>query len=218
MTKDPTKNESQEVTAPVKQLVKEKQPEQTSPTNSEQKAEETVQVLGKTGNTIDRSIVLNAMRCFAKRQELDSSNPNKKTLNELLEEDFFGDEKNAAELNVITNKEIETALNDGTLEKIKKVTEPDKSTYTYNGAILIQHVDAEGNFTFRPIEKFTGVLMVHRSIKGKFYPKQIDVVEYKNGIPVAVSKATKGKSRIANIDLLEKQAATRIEALTSNQK
>ena len=216
MTKEPTKNGSNEkVTTPVKQLAKEKLPEQAPHTNPTQKVKETVRVLGKVGNA-NESIVFSTMRGFATKQELDSSDTNQKTLNKFLEEDFFGKEKNAAELNTIAKRKIEAALANGTLKKIDKVSKPDKSTYTHNGATLIQHLDIEGNFTFRPIGKFTGILMVHRSVEGKPNSKQMDIVEYKDGIPIAVTKATIGKSKIANIDLLEKQAAVRFETVANN--
>ena len=84
----------------------------------------------------------------------------------------------------------------------------DKTKYTLSGKHLFTTKKTqEGAFKLIPSKNFTGTLIVHRKDKnGKLIKNQADIIVFKNGKPVKISTPKTGKSMVANLEGLKKEA------------
>jgi hypothetical protein len=113
------------------------------------------------------------------------------------------------ELNSAVNKAIETSSKNGALQKLEPMPGDNANTtiYEHGGTRLTQIEGSDGKISFKPDKSFTGIVTVQRKDKdGKLLADQKDVIEYKDGKPIAVCMATKGTCRVANISGLQHRA------------
>jgi hypothetical protein len=170
-----------------------------------------VMVLGNEGMS---TIVLSAINKFVESQ-LSSSKPKGTAAEESKEErlaKLFMATKGTAlqdkakEINEEVNTAIEAKIKDKTLTNLSpSAPVGGKTTYEHKEASLVQTGDDDKGYKFKPQGKFNGVLRVQRMVDGELSDKNIDVVEYKDGKPIAVSMAIEGKCRIADIGLIKRE-------------
>jgi len=142
-----------------------------------------------------------------------------------LASDFFRNDATSEDVNKAVQKSISEAI------KAKRLKSPDKTEtiqtangpgvkYLFEpipgGAEVEQFPTSPGSdkFIFRPNDKFNGPIRVQRKgADGKPEPGQMDIIEYKNGEPIATSPATKGTSMLANnMKLNAVRAASKLQA------
>ncbi|NRA74053.1 MAG: hypothetical protein HRU36_04875 [Rickettsiales bacterium] len=105
------------------------------------------------------------------------------------------------------NKAITETIHKGDLKPIQpQPLKKNKINYKYGTNDFIQEKTANGKFKFIPESNFCGILRVQRKkTNGKLDPNQADIIEYKNGEPIAVTLAKAEETRIADIGLIQKK-------------
>ena len=156
------------------------------------------------------TIVLSTISKFIDTQSSPSKSE-KETKEEKLARLFIAKEgsfleDNAQKINEEVNRAIDDKIKDKTLTDLTP-SEPvnGKTTYKHKEASLIQTGDDDNGYKFKPQGKFNGVLRVQRMVDEELSDKNVDVVEYKDGKPIAVSMAKEGKCRIADIGLIKRE-------------
>jgi hypothetical protein len=159
-------------------------------------------------NPTQESIVFDAMHQYAQESALGQG------IHKILDSDEFIT-THVEQMNKKVNAAIEKSLKtEGGLKKIDPKEGKDESTKVYKseeGAVLTQTNNADGTFSFKPDSGFTGVVRVQRRDPqtNRLLKDQMDVVEYKDGEPIAVCMAKEGTSRIRDIGALRDKAMGR---------
>ena len=191
---------------------------------AKQKSLEDLQASGRSvmisGNEGENTIVLSTIREFAKSQSIDTEK----------EEDFaklFNTEKesfvnkHAEAINKEVNKVIEEKIEDKTLTNLSPSSQAngETSTYEHKEASLTQTGNDKDGYEFNTQGNFSGILRVQRRMdNGELSEDNVDVVEYKNGKPIAVSLAKEGKGRIANIGPIKREVERNAGIYVSTKK
>ena len=175
-----------------------------------------VMVIGNEGKS---TIVLSTIREFAKSQSIDTEKEDEfAKLFETEKGKSFN--KHAEAINKEVNKAIDDKIEDKTLTNLSP-SQPDAKTTTYNHkkSSLTQTGNDEDGYKFNTKGDFSGVLRVQRIMdNGELSEDNVDVVEYENGKPIAVSMAKEGKCRIADIGLIEREVGRNAGISVSTEK
>jgi hypothetical protein len=171
------------------------------------------------GNEGKSTIVLSTIREFAKSQSIDTEKEDEfAKLFETEKGKSFN--KHAEAINKEVNKAIDDKIEDKTLTNLSP-SQPDAKTTTYNHkkSSLTQTGNDEDGYKFNTKGDFSGVLRVQRIMEnGELSEDNVDVVEYENGKPIAVSMAKEGKCRIADIGLIEREVGRNAGISVSTEK
>lgn len=123
------------------------------------------------------------------------------------------------DLHGIVNLALKEALENGFMQKIEpsiSKDDPSSCSYEHAGSKLNQKERKDGKFEFAPTESFSGILRVERQDeKGNLIKDSADIVEYKDGKPIAVIPAIEGITRIANFGAIAREAG--VEVTTSKE-
>ena len=127
------------------------------------------------------------------------------------------------DLNKKANKVVKKALKSGDLTDISPTKNKENQTIYKNKSSpgYLEQTKADGGkYNFIPKDGFTGVLRVERlDANGNPDPKQVDLVEFKDGEAIAVSLCTpKEKTRIADIGKFQQQAIAGISVSVKRQQ
>jgi hypothetical protein len=185
--------------------------DQVVPTHATMRKERTKQIRGLAHPTElvylehgTNSIVLPAMVKYA--------NDKRKKLTELLHSNDFED-SHADSMHTAVKQAVEQAKGASLMDVTSQISD-EKTEYKENGATLLTHTeDKDGKVTFKANKNFSGVVSVERIVDGAPDRDQVDIIEYKNGQPIAVCMATKGESGIKNINFLKAQAELGISVM-----
>jgi|GEM_PF-3805538 len=102
--------------------------------------------------------------------------------------------------------------------KIQPKIEQNATKYEHQGGALTQKDAGNGMFKFSPENNFTGVLTVERRDKqGNLLPHSKDIIEYKDGKPVAVIPGPEGESRVADFGAISKAAGVSVSSSVTTQ-
>ena len=176
-----------------------------------------VMVFGNEGKS---TIVLSTIREFAQSQSIDTEK----------EEEFaklFKTEKgkpfnqHAEAINKEVNRAIDEKIKDNTLTNLSPSKQPDAETTTYKHkkSSLTQTGNDKDGYKFNTKGDFSGVLRVQRIMdNGELSEDNVDVVEYENGKPIAVSMAKEGNCRITDIGLIEREVGRNAGISVSTEK
>ena len=129
--------------------------------------------------------------------------------------------KHAEAINKEVNKVIEEKIEDKTLTNLSPSSQAngETSTYEHKEASLTQTGNDKDGYEFNTQGNFSGILRVQRRMdNGELSEDNVDVVEYKNGKPIAVSMAKEGKGRIANIGLIKREVERNAGIYVSTKK
>ena len=165
-------------------------------------------------NSKGDTIVFETMCNYAKSK-------NETKLETSLNKYFFGiseERGDIRKLNEKVQKAVKRAIKDDVLENVRLKKIENKLKYRDNdaGTSLIQTINAEGKVIFKPEGEFSGVVSVERRDNdGNLISTAKDVIEFKNGEPIAISVASTGNSRIGNLAALKIQAAENINSTLS---
>jgi|GEM_PF-3086342 len=125
-------------------------------------------------------------------------------------------EEDKAEIHDIVNRALKEALEKGSMQKIEPSMsqgDPTSCSYEHEGGKLNQKERSDGKFEFAPTEGFSGILRVERQgPDGKLLKDSADIVEYKDGKPIAVIPAKEGETRIANFGKIAREAGIEVTA------
>ena len=164
------------------------------------------------GNTTDNTIVFKTMReyCAKSTETLQFTS----TLATNLI-GYFLDTYNTKTEQQQVNTEVQTAVEKAIIANVLENIPPEKTStdevkYTHKTGQLIQRETDNGKIIFEAQGKFSGVVTVERvDDNGNLIPTEKDVIEFENGKAIAVSTASKGRSRInmGNLSIFKKEAA-----------
>ena len=197
--------------------------EAAAPTRTEAQAEQSKEAPAKKSpseitdtTAIEVFIPTEDKGSFVNKELLIRLSTSSEELSERQLKDILND-PNIEQLEMIhdaVNLGLKDALAKGSMKKIEPTVsqgDPNSCSYEHDGGKLNQKERSDGKFEFAPEANFSGILRVERKDKdGNLLKDQADIIEYKDGKPIAVIPAQQGETRIANFGNIARAAGIEV--------